>query len=219
MNQLVFIDNGKTVTDSLTVAEVFGKRHDNVIRDIKSMECSREFSLLNFEESTYLNGQGREMPKYIITEKGFTLLVMGYTGREAMRFKEMYIAEFERMRDHIKSDVPKLTPNEAMAIALQQTAEMMTKVPVLENRIELVEQKVDEQITLQSGEQRRVQKAISQKVYTLESDPDARSELFRQLHREIKDRWQVASYKDIRRQDLLSVINYINAWVPIRRAG
>ncbi|MDT2173152.1 phage antirepressor protein, partial [Paenibacillus larvae] len=32
MNQLVFIENGKTVTDSLTVAEVFGKRHADVLR-------------------------------------------------------------------------------------------------------------------------------------------------------------------------------------------
>lgn len=219
MNKLVFIENGKTVTDSLTIAEVFGKEHKNVIRDIENLECSEEFNRLNFERISYQDSMNREKPKYIITQDGFSFLVMGYTGKEAARFKEMYISEFNRMREQIKSGVPMLTPNEAMAIALQQTAEMMTKVPVLENRIDQVEQKVDEQVTLQSGEQRRVQKAISQKVYGLESDSEERSELFRQLHREIKDRWQVASYKDIRRQDLLSVINYINAWVPIRRAG
>lgn len=38
MNQLVFIENGKSVTDSLTVAEVFGKDHKNVIRDIEQLE-------------------------------------------------------------------------------------------------------------------------------------------------------------------------------------
>nr|WP_313789097.1 Rha family transcriptional regulator [Paenibacillus larvae] len=95
MNQLVFIENGKTVTDSLTVAEVFGKRHDNVVQDIKNLECSQEFSLLNFQESTYTNERGRTYPKYIITQDGFSFLVMGYTGKKALqeKFKEMYIAE------------------------------------------------------------------------------------------------------------------------------
>ncbi|MEC2659040.1 Rha family transcriptional regulator, partial [Bacillus cereus] len=54
-NELVFESNGEVVTDSLTIAEIFGKRHDNVISDIKlQMDyAGAEFSLLNFEESTY----------------------------------------------------------------------------------------------------------------------------------------------------------------------
>ncbi|MFB9324223.1 Rha family transcriptional regulator, partial [Cryptosporangium minutisporangium] len=109
---LVFIENNKTVTDSLTVSEVFGKDHDKVLRDIRELECSEEFSLANFGESTYINDRGRLYPKYIITEQGFTLLAMGYTGKEAMRFKEQYIAEFERMREQLNSglDVSGLSP-------------------------------------------------------------------------------------------------------------
>ncbi|MEV2911731.1 Rha family transcriptional regulator, partial [Paenibacillus larvae] len=101
MNQLVFIENGKTVTDSLTVAEVFGKDHDKVLRDIRELDCSKEFSLSNFGESTYTNKRGRTYPKYIITQDGFSFLVMGYTGKDAARFKEMYIAEFNRMRKQL----------------------------------------------------------------------------------------------------------------------
>lgn len=96
--KLVFIDNSRPVTDSLIVAETFGKRHDNVLQDIQNLECSPEFSLLNFQESTYTNDRGRTYPKYLITQDGFSFLVMGYTGREAARFKEMYIAEFNRMK-------------------------------------------------------------------------------------------------------------------------
>ncbi|WP_236146599.1 Rha family transcriptional regulator [Paenibacillus xylanilyticus] len=100
--QLVFIENRMLVTDSLTIADVFGKRHDNVIQDIRGMECSPEFSLLNFQESTYTNERGRTYPKYIITQDGFSFLVMGYTGREAARFKETYIGEFNRMREQLR---------------------------------------------------------------------------------------------------------------------
>ncbi|MCY9544844.1 Rha family transcriptional regulator, partial [Paenibacillus alvei] len=127
--EILFVDNGRVVTDSLTVAEVFEKAHDKVLRDIRGLGCSDDFRLSNFGESTYINGQGREMPKYLITEQGFTLLAMGYTGQRAMEFKERYISEFDRMRQQLQSGVPSLSPNQAMAIALQQTAEMMTKVP------------------------------------------------------------------------------------------
>nr|WP_313783210.1 Rha family transcriptional regulator [Paenibacillus larvae] len=47
---------------------MFGKRHDNVVQDIKNLECSQEFSLLNFQESTYTNERSRTYPKYIITQ-------------------------------------------------------------------------------------------------------------------------------------------------------
>ncbi|GAC42777.1 Rha family transcriptional regulator [Paenibacillus popilliae] len=214
MNQLVFVSNGRAVTDSLTVAEVFEKAHDKVLRDIRELGCSDEFRLSNFGASVYVNGQGREMPKYLITEKGFTLLAMGYTGQKAMEFKERYIAEFEGMRQQLQNGVPVLSPQEAMAVALQQTAEMMKAVPKLENRIETVEQKVDEQITLNSGEQRRLQKAVNTKVCSIEPDKELRTGLFRQLHREIKDRWGVPSYKDVRRQDLQGALRYVDAWLP-----
>lgn len=49
-----------TVVSSLDVAETFGKRHDNVLKDIRELDCSDEFRLLNFEESTYLNSQNKK---------------------------------------------------------------------------------------------------------------------------------------------------------------
>lgn len=121
MNKIVFVENNRAVTDSLTVAEVFGKEHRRVMQDIRELECSNDFRVHNFVQSTYENAQGRATPKYIITENGFTLLVMGYTGKEAMRFKEMYIAEFERMRDQIKSgiDLTGLSPQLQLLIAME----------------------------------------------------------------------------------------------------
>lgn len=95
---LVFVDNNRIVTDSLTVAEVFEKEHARVMRDIRDLGCSEEFRLGNFAESSYTNAQGREMPKIIMTEQGLVILVMGYTGKKAMYYKEAYIAEFERMK-------------------------------------------------------------------------------------------------------------------------
>lgn len=225
MNKIVFVENKQVVTDSLTVAEVFGKRHADVLRSIDNLECSDDFNERNFASVDYVDAKGQTRRKVIMSQDGFSFLVMGYTGKEAARFKEMYISEFNRMRDQL-NNTPVLSERQALIQSLKLTAELAEEMDAIKGTTEAhgtklveLEHKVETQITLNSGEQRRIQKAISSKVYEIESDPEARSELFRQLHREIKDRWQVPSYKDIRRQDLLSVINYINAWVPIRRAG
>ncbi|THF83727.1 Rha family transcriptional regulator [Cohnella fermenti] len=89
MKQLVFIENGRLVTDSLRIAETFSKQHFHVIRDIESLECSEGFRASNFGLSSYRSVQNRKLPKYLITQDGFAFLVMGYTGKEAARFKEM----------------------------------------------------------------------------------------------------------------------------------
>lgn len=121
--KLVYTDNNRPVTDSLTVAETFGKRHDHVLRDIKELECSPEFSLSNFGESTYTAGNGQTYPKYLITQDGFSFLVMGYTGKEAARFKEMYIAEFNRMRDELNKPQFQLPQNYVQALEALVSAE------------------------------------------------------------------------------------------------
>ncbi len=67
------------------MAEAFGKRHDNVLRDIETLECSREFTALNFEAGSYVDPTGRTLSRYEMTRDGFSFLVMGFTGAEAGR--------------------------------------------------------------------------------------------------------------------------------------
>ena len=95
----VSLHDGRPATTSREVAHYFRKRHDNVVCDIRSImdNCREEFTALNFEVSNYLDQTGRSLPMYIIFRDGFTLLAMGYTGPEAIRFKLAYIEAFNRM--------------------------------------------------------------------------------------------------------------------------
>ncbi|AKL83247.1 Rha family transcriptional regulator [Bacillus atrophaeus] len=102
MNQLVFIEGNQAVTDSLTVAEVFGKRHADVIKSIETLNCSKEFTGRNFSLSDYQDPTGRVLKKYLIKRDGLTFLVFGYTGAKAALFKERYIAEFNRMEAELQ---------------------------------------------------------------------------------------------------------------------
>jgi len=169
-----------------------------------------DFFVRNSHEAKMEFGISAPKGLVLLSESGYLMLVKSFTDDLAWEVQRQVVNGYFRAQ---------VTKRDALQSLMQATHNLLSSQELIVERLDEVEQKLDEQITLNSVEQRRIQKAISSKVYEIESDPEARSELFRQLHREIKDRWQVPSYKDIRRQDLLSVINYINAWVPIRKAG
>lgn len=112
---------------SLDVAETFGKRHDNVLKDIRELGCSPEFNLLNFEEITYFDDRNRKQPAIAMARDGFTLLVMGYTGELAMKFKEGYIKQFNAMEAALRGKLIErekgIAVRQALTKALQQSNE------------------------------------------------------------------------------------------------
>ena len=116
-----------TVVTSLDVAETFGKEHARVLRDIRDLDCSDEFRVGNFAESYYINTQNKKQPMYYITRDGFTILVMGYTGEKAMRFKEAYIRQFNAMEKaligKIKEREKGIAVRQALTKAIQQSNE------------------------------------------------------------------------------------------------
>lgn len=99
---LVVVD-GQITTTSNQIAEHFGKRHDVVLRAVRNLECSENFRLHNFAESSYTNEQGKKMPCYRITRDGFVFLAMGFTGKEAAQWKEAYITAFNKMEAELRA--------------------------------------------------------------------------------------------------------------------
>lgn len=104
---LVSIDNGEPKTTSLAVAKKFGKRHGDILRAIKRMDCSKEFAERNFALCFKINDlqNGKKQPFYSMTKDGFVFLVMGFTGKVAAKFKEDYINEFNRMTDKLNGNI------------------------------------------------------------------------------------------------------------------
>ncbi len=114
----VEIINGRVVTTSLAIAEYFGKRHDNVLRDIRNAEVPDSFRVLNFEESSYLNQQSKKQPMYHVTKDGFIFLVMGFTGREAAQIKVAYITAFNQMEAQLRQMSSPVTTNSSEYLSL-----------------------------------------------------------------------------------------------------
>ena len=95
----VVIKDGHPITTSLRVAEIFGKRHDNVLQAIREImaQVPENFSLLNFKGVEYVDSKGESRPMFEMTRDGFTLLAMGFTGAPALAFKLAYIERFNAL--------------------------------------------------------------------------------------------------------------------------
>jgi Rha family phage regulatory protein len=119
--QLVITYKEKVTTTSLLVAQKFDKRHDDVLRAIRSIDCSPTFRLRNFTESSYEN-RGKQYPMFILTRDAFTILVMSFTGPKAAAFREEFIEEFNRMEAILKQgQTPVLIPTYQTRILSEPT--------------------------------------------------------------------------------------------------
>jgi anti-repressor protein len=120
--QLVEMRDNQAVTSSLIVAEKFGKKHKDVLKAIQNLECSDSFNQRNFAPVEYTDKKGEKRPSYFITEQGFTFLVMGFTGKEAAEFKELFIDAFYSMRQQLETR-PALTGKEMALMYLKAEEE------------------------------------------------------------------------------------------------
>ncbi|PAK34124.1 BRO family protein [Bacillus safensis] len=161
----------------------------------------------------------------VINESGLYSLILSSKMPDAKKFKRWVTSEIlPTIRQTGQYGEPKvLTEREGQIQSLEllldnlkRSAEMEQQINKHEKKILELNTKVDEQITLDHGEQRRVQKAIAIRVYSFTDEKKERNRLFKELHREIKDRFGVSSYKDVKRKDMLHAVNYIVNWVPRR---
>lgn len=134
----------KAVVSSVDVAETFGKEHKEIIRAIegqKNAEGKTKYlglieqiekggelpSEKYFIPSEYEGKNGRKYREYLMTRDGFTLLVMGFSGEKAIKFKLAYINQFNAMEDVLQGK--KIEREKGIAVrqsltkALQQSTE------------------------------------------------------------------------------------------------
>lgn len=133
MNNLVFNQNGAALTNSLLVAEKFGKRHADVIRSIDNMIVADAKLRSLFISATYDDEQGKPRVMYIMNRDGFTLLAMGFTGKKALEFKLQYIEAFNQMESALKAiDTPELQMAYGLMAAQKIIDDKVSHIKLLE---------------------------------------------------------------------------------------
>jgi Rha family phage regulatory protein len=124
---LVFNSNGKNVVDSRDVAEMIGKSHAHLMRDISGYaqilcnSTESNFGLSDFFiPHTYKDSTGRTLPCYLLTKKGCDMVANKMTGEKGVLFTAAYVTAFERMREKITSEnsvLPRDYPSALRALA------------------------------------------------------------------------------------------------------
>ena len=95
---LVKVENNQVVTDSRSVADHFGKQHKDVLRAIENLVRGDHRKIAPmFYETTMPDSYGRQQKAYFMNRDGFSLLVMGFTGKKALEWKLKYIEAFNGM--------------------------------------------------------------------------------------------------------------------------
>jgi len=144
MNELHITNyNGVEVVDSREVAEMVDKRHDHLMRDIRSyVDILEEAAKPNFGlsvtapnfgvsdfflESSYKDSTGRELPCYLITKKGCDMIANKLTGRKGVLFTAAYVTAFEEMRERLSHPTPEVSPS-GLARLISKSQEIMLAI-------------------------------------------------------------------------------------------
>ena len=178
MKDLVFRgQNDQVITTSLLVAETFEKEHRNVLKAIRKLMSATNVAVAQmFDETTYVNEQGKEQPMFFMNRDGFTLLAMGFSGEKALKFKVDYINAFNKMETELKS---------------QQTKQLSAAESLLQSVQLLVAH--ERQLAILEHNQKNMQGAISSlydKVYGMQFQTNM---IEQKLNNEI-DRYTVIGY-------------------------
>ncbi|MFR5114042.1 Rha family transcriptional regulator [Turicibacter sanguinis] len=229
--ELINIQNkdGVAVVSSRVVAYDFDKQHkhvleaiDNLIKEMGVAEKSADL----FIESKYQHPQNKQWYKeYLLTRDGFSLLVMGFTGKEALQWKLQYIEAFNKMEEQIKQ--ASHNPYANVSPELQSIIMLDQKQQMLEQQVQTVQQKVneiEENAKLDPAEYSLVSKRVSSRVYEVQKERQMNlnkkqiGELFRALNRDILEITGVKTRTQLRQKHLDMVLDFINDWYPSRAA-
>ena len=148
--------DGQVMADSRDVAKFFGKEHKDVLKAIRNLDCDEEFGERNFALCGYkgnTEGKSRSYNYYLMTKKGFSVLAMGFTGKEAMKFKIAYVEAFEQMEAKLR----KLSTPQTYIEALRETLRLAEEKEALS--LELKDEKAKTSLLEKSDDNLEVREA------------------------------------------------------------
>lgn len=225
MNELITINNTEIEVKEyeglrIVTAWDIAKVHKREVREITQnfnyvkdkLLKNEDYFLVNKEKISeskiliqdFIPNNVKEIP--LFTESGYLMLVKTFTDDLSWDIQRQLVKTYFRFKEAQKT----------MTLPQQLLAQAQCLVE-MDNRITVVENKVDNEIRVNSGEQLRITKAVKRRVcqrIDLAVDLIGKDKfMYQAIYRDLKDRFGVASYKDIKRKDLTDCLNYISTWI------
>ena len=177
--------------------------------DVSMMCKNLEFEIEKLVQTILVSGQNREV--IFLTEYGVYEVLMTSRKKIAKEFRK----EFKNFLRDWRLGKIKVTENSNNNL-LQVAQNLLNVCTEHENRINTLEDKIENSIVLETYQRGIVQKAINRRVYAryeeLRESIEKR-ELYSNIHRDIKYKFNVRSYGDIRKKDYEIALNWIETWV------
>ncbi|MDV4192935.1 Rha family transcriptional regulator [Lactococcus lactis subsp. lactis] len=211
MNQ---IENTLT---SLEVAEMVGRDHNNVLKDIRNI-IEQIGAVKNyhtyFAEDVYKDIQGKDRPCFKLTKKGCELFGGRMSGAKGTHFAMDYIERFNQMEQHIKQVKIPTSQRELVQLALSANEETNQRIDVVETKI----QEIEENKLITTEDKGTIDSHVRKKVASIcreqRLDQQAKSLLFQDLGSSIKRLFNVPNRGRIKDKDFLKALDFIDTWEP-----
>ena len=217
--------NGEPVASSRQIAENFGKSHDNVLKGIENLigglvKINDTPGLLKnehtpmFYKTEYTHEQnGQTYPMYLMNRDGFSLLVMGFTGKAALEWKLKYIQAFNEMEKKLSTpQMPKLSKElQALFLLDDRTQRQEQRITALENNMVV---DYDQQLSLKNAVNHVVVEALGGKNAPAYGDSHVRGMVYCEINKDIQMWFRVSSRNNIPRKRFDEAVEYIQRWKP-----
>ena len=214
MNQL-----SQTITSN-EVADMIGKEHSKLIRDIRTyigyLGEAKIGSSEFFIESTYKSEQNKDLPNYLLTKQGCELVSNKLTGAKGVQFTAKYVSRFNQMEENTKQQSKvATTPREQVLLALQASEETNQRVDELDTRVADLE----ENTVLSAGDYGYISRRINQRVSEVargfgKLTQEQRGKLHKDINSGVKTVTGVSTRTQLRNRHYETVLDFINDWEP-----
>lgn len=204
--------NGEPVASSRQIAENFGKEHKHVLDAVKNLVAENSAAKSMFYETTFEN-RGKQYPMYLMNRDGFSLLVMGFTGKAALEWKLKYIQAFNEMEKKLSTpQMPKLSKElQALFLLDDRTQRQEQRITALENNMVV---DYDQQLSLKNAVNYVVVEALGGKNAPAYGDSHVRGMFYCEINKDIQMWFRVSSRNNIPRKRFDEAVEYIQRWKP-----
>ena len=207
----------KTIT-SLEVAEMVGKEHYDVMKDIRRIIGhlgEGTSSVTYFIDSEYVDLQGKKRPAFNLTKKGCELYSTRMTGEKGTQFAVAYIDRFNKMENHIKKQndqLPMSNTKLLLETALkheEEIEEIKTDVSYLKDsmRVSGVEEK-----HLQDKGKKAVMNAVG--GYKSNAYKKISRKVFSEIWRDFKNHFIIPRYNELPKKRYEDGMKFLDMWQP-----
>lgn len=212
-----------TTISSIEVAEMVGKEHNKLMRDIRNYIEQLAQSKIGhgefFHESTYKDANNQTRPSYNVTKKGCEFIAHKLTGVKGTEFTAKYINRFHDMEDTITN-----------GFTLSELSPELQAIFAHDKKIQVVEQRVDKlenTMNIDYAQQKQIKEFVSEVVvntlggrksnayhYVDENGVKLRPRVYSRIWHDFYDYFNINAYANLPRMKFDEALQYINAWQP-----